>query len=315
MLNRRHVLSLFAAAGAAGLARPAWAQSSAPIRVGCLAGESTGSALYAQDEGFFTKRGLNVSISTSITNAAAAAAMLGGALDVAIADIVVLSEGHDKGLPFALLAPAQLHSIKVPTLAIAVRDPAVKIGKDFNGKTFGCATITGLGYLVTAAWVDNNGGDSKTLKWVEVPFPAGGEALKRGTIDAFVAPDPFISNAIALGNTLVLLETKPIAPVMLQGAWYSTKDWVSKNPAAAKGFADAIREANVWGNANPQATAEILSKYSKVPQTAIMAMKMRGAYQEHFDLSTLQPLINGAAKYGLISKPFPAKELLAPVAT
>jgi len=311
MLNRRRILSLVAGTGVAGLMRPAWAQSSPPIRVGCLAGESTGAALYAQDEGFFTKRGLNVSISTSVTNAAAAAAMLGGALDVAIADIVVLSTAHDKGIPFVLIAPAELHSSKVPTLAIAVRDPAVKLGKDFNGKTFGCATITGLGYLVTCAWIDNNGGDSKSLKWVEIPFPAGGDALKRGTIDAFVAPDPFISNAVTLGNTLVLLDKKPIAPAILQGAWYSTKDWVTKNPAAAKAFSDAIREANVWGNANPQGTAEILSKYAKVPLPAILAMKMRGQYQERFDLGTMQPLIDGAAKYGLISKPFPAKDLVA----
>lgn len=311
MLNRRRILSLFAGAGAAGVTQAAWAQSSPPIRVGCLAGESTGAALYAQDEGFFAKRGLTVSISTSVTNAAAAAAMLGGALDVAIADVVVLSTAHDKGIPFVMLAPAELHSNKVPTLAIAVRDPAVKLGKDFNGKVFGCQTITGLGYLVTCAWIDNNGGDSKSLKWIEIPFPAGGEALKRGTIDAFVAPDPFISSAVALGNYLVLLDKKPLAPAILQGAWYSTKDWVSKNHAAAKAFADAIREANVWGNANPQGTAQILAKYSKIPLSVISAQKMRGQYQERFDYSTLQPLIDGAAKYGLVSKPFPARDLVA----
>jgi NitT/TauT family transport system substrate-binding protein len=309
MPNRRDALRLLAGAGAAALARPARAQSQA-IRIGCLASEATGAAFYAQDEGFFAKRGITATISTAITNAAAASAMLAGDLDVAIADTVVLAIAHDKGLPFVSLAPAELHSNKVPTLAIAVRDPAVKLGKDFNGKTLACATARGIGYLVTSAWIDNNGGDSKSVKWVEIPFPAEGPALQRGAIDGFCAPDPFISSAVQNGASLVLLDRKPIAPVILQGAWFATKDWVAKNTAAARGFAEAIREANVWGNANSQATAEILSKYSKIPVSVITAMKMRGQYQERFDLSTIQPLIDGSAKYDLIAKSFPAKDLI-----
>jgi NitT/TauT family transport system substrate-binding protein len=307
-MNRRHVLSLIAGGAAVARSVPAVAQS-APVRVGCLAGESTGSALYAQDNGFFSKRGLNVSISTSVTNAAAAAAMLGGSLDVAIADTVVLATAHDKGIPFVLLAPAVLHSTKAPTLAITVKDPALKIGKDFNGKTFGCATITGLGFLVTAAWIDNNGGDSKTLKWVEVPFPTGGAALQRGTIDAFVSPEPFVTSSLAAGNTLVLLDKNPVAPAILQGAWYSTKDWVAKG--GGKAFADAILEANAWANANPAPAAEILSKYMKQPVAAIEGMKMRGQYQTRFDPATMQPLIDSAARYGIISKPFPVRDMIA----
>jgi len=309
-VKRSHALSLFGAAGAAVVATPTRAQAT-PIRVGCLAGESTGAALYAQDEGFFTKRGLNVSISTSVNNSAAATAMIGGELDVAIADVVVISIGHDKGIPFVALAPAELHSNKVPTLAIAVGNPALKLGKDFDGKVFGCATLRGLGYLVTSAWIDNNGGDSKSIKWVTIPFPLGGEALKRGTIDAFVAPDPFISAALELGNHLVLLDKNPIAPAILQGAWYSTKDWIAKNTAQAKAFAAAIGEANAWGNVNTQAAAAVLAKYSNMPLATIAAQKMHGQYQVQFDFSTIQPLIDGAAKYDLISKPFPARDLVA----
>jgi NitT/TauT family transport system substrate-binding protein len=312
MLKRRHALSLVAGAGIATLGRPARAQN-APIRVGCLAGESTGAALYAQDEGFFAKRGLNVSISTSINNAAAATAMIGGELDVAIADVVVICTGYDKGVPFVALAPAELHSNKVPTLAIAVANPDLKLGKDFNGKVFGCASIRSLGYLVTSVWIDNNGGDSKSVKWVTIPFPIGGEALQRGTIDAFVAPDPFITAALEVGNHLVLLDKKPIAPAILQGAWYTTKGWVAKNPAQAKLFAEAIGEANAWGNVNTQAAAEILAKYSNISLATITAQKMHGQYQVRFDVTTMQPLIDYAARYGLISKPFPAKELLASI--
>jgi ABC-type nitrate/sulfonate/bicarbonate transport system substrate-binding protein len=107
------------------------------------------------------------------------------------------------------------------------------------------------------------------------------------------------------------LEKNPVAPSILQGGWFTTRDWVAKNPAAAIAVRGAMREANAWANANPHATAEIISKYSKVPLNIIEGMKMRGQYQLSFDTSTMQPLIDAAAKYGYISASFPAKDLLA----
>jgi NitT/TauT family transport system substrate-binding protein len=312
-MKRAEVLRLVAGAGAgvAVLPRAANAQTLVPVRIGCLASDATGDAFYAQDQGFFAKRGLTVSISTAVASAAAASAMVAGDLDVAIADIVVLSIARDKGLPFVALAPALLHSNKVPTLAIAVRDPAIKLGADFNGKIMACATTRGIGYLVTSAWIDNNGGDSKSVKWVEMPFPVSTAALGRGEIDGFCAPEPFITAAADAGMHILLLDKNPIAPVILQGAWFATKDWTAKNLPTARAFAAAMRDANAWTNENRQSSAQILANYTKVPLPAILGMRMRGEFADRFDISTIQPLIDGSAKYNLISASFPARNLIA----
>jgi len=312
-VNRRRALSLYVGAGAAAVARPVLAQNSTAVRIGCPAsGEATAGSFYAQDQGFFAKRGLTASISTGISNAAAlGSAMLAGDIDIAIADVVVLVIAHDKGIPFVLLAPGELHSSTVPTFAIAVRDPAMRLGKDFNGKTMATGTTKGIGYLATSAWIDNNGGDSKSVQWREIPLPVEPLALQRGQIDGICAPDPFISDAVAGGAYLVLLDKKPIAPTVLQGAWFSTRDWVAENRGAAKAFAESIREANRWANENPQPAAEILSKYTKMSLPLIQGMKMKGQYQERLDLPTIQPLIDGSSKYGLISKSFPARDMVA----
>lgn len=313
MLTRRHALGFLVGGAAAGLTRPTRAAAAETIRIGCLASEATGGAFYAQDRGFFAKHGVTASISTAVTGPAAASAMLGGTLDVAIADIVVIAVAHDKNLPFVCLAPSELHTNSHPTLAIAVGDSAVKQGSDFNGKTIACSTTRGIGFVVTSAWIHNNGGDWKSLKWIEMPFPAEVPALQRGTIDALVAPEPFISQAVSAGAHMLLLDKKPIAPAILQSAWFATSDWVSKNKETAAAVGSAIREANAWANANPDDAAAILSKYTKIPVDVIKSMKMRGQYQERFDLATIQPLIDGSAQYGLIAKRFPAKDLLAAV--
>jgi NitT/TauT family transport system substrate-binding protein len=319
-LNRQRALHLLGAGSAAAAAAPfAFATrvdaQAAPtvVRVGTFASEATGSVFYAQDQGFLTKHGLSAQINVTTGGAAAAAAIIGGDLDIGEGDIITIAIAHDRGVPFTFIAPGELHTLKVPTLAVVVADPNVKLGKDFNGKTMACNVSRGFGSLITNDWIDNNGGDSKTVKWVELPFPTLTAALQRGTIDGFCAPEPFITSAINGGGHLVLMDVKPVTPTMLQGGWFATKEWVAKNPASAAGFAAAMRDANTWGNSNPAGTAEIISKYSRIPLAVITGMKMRGQYQVKFDPSTMQPLIDAAAKYGYISKAFPAADLISNV--
>lgn len=312
-MKRTRFVSLVAGAGAAVSARVASAQTAAPVRMSTIASESTGALFYAQEQGFFAKRGIDAQITIAANGSAVASAMLGGDLEIGYADPVILSIGHDKGLPFAFLAPGELHSIAHPTLAIAVRDPAVKSGKDFNGVTFACTVVRTYGTLLANSWIDNNGGDSNSIKWVEIPFPAEPAALQRGAIDAFIAPEPFISQAAANGGHVVLLNNHPIAPIIIQGGFFATRDWVNRNRVQAKAFIDAIYEASAWANRNLALTAPILSKYSKVPVAIIESSTLRGQYPETFDPTMVQPLINGAAKYGYISKPFPVKDMLATI--
>jgi NitT/TauT family transport system substrate-binding protein len=312
-MNRRRLLGMFAATAAAGSALPLAAQTPTAIRVGAFASESTGGIFYAQDQGFLARHGLSATLNLTTGGAAVAAAMVAGDLDIGEADIVTLAIAHDRGIPFVFVAPGELHSNKVPTLACVVGDPALRSGNDFNGKTMACNVSRGFGSLITNVWIDNNGGDSKTVKWVEIPFPAVSAALQRGTIDGFCGPEPFVSAGVAAGGHLVLLDKNPVAPVILQGGWFATRDWVIKNPAAAGDLAGAIRDANEWANGNTSGSAEILSKYSKVPLAIIEGMKMRGQYQLRFDLSTMQPLIDAAAKYGYIANRFPAGDLIAKV--
>jgi len=175
------------------------------------------------------------------SGAAVASAMVAGDLDIGETDVITLAVAHDRGLPFVYIAPGELHSNAHPTLALVMRDGDVKLGKDFNGKTMACNVSRGFGSLITNVWIDNNGGDSRTVKWVELPFPALSAALRRGTIDGYCAPDPFVDIGVAAGGHLVLLETKPVAPAVILGGWFTTSVWVAKNPppraASARRFA------------------------------------------------------------------------------
>jgi len=308
---RRRALQLLAGTGAAVAASPVIAQNLIPVNVGSFASESTGAVFYAQDMGFLAKHGLTANINLTTGGAALMPAIVGGTLDIGEADIVTMALAHDNGLNFQFLAPGELHSNKYPTLALVVKDSSMKSGKDFNGKTMACNVSKGFGSLITNVWIDNNGGDSSTVKWIEFPFPGLSTALQRGTVDGYCAPEPFVDVGVKAGGTLVLLEHKPVAPVILQGGWFATHDYIRQHPSIVNAFGLAILEANEWANANPDAAAGIISKYSKVPLPILLAMKMRGEYQIKFSAPTMQPLIDAAAKYGYIKSRFPVSDIIA----
>src|SRR5471032_792869 len=110
------------------------------------------------------------------------------------------------------------------------------------------------------AWIDNNGGNSKTVKFVELPLPAKAAAIKAGTIDASLDTEPFLTYGIDQGFRAFLMESKPIASPYLLDFFASTRDWAQRNPAATTKFIAAVRETSIWANANRSLTAPMLAK-------------------------------------------------------
>ena len=60
-------------------------------------------------------------------------------------------------------------------------------------------TVNGIGNIAQLpfmAWLDRNGGNAKSVKFLELTFPQMLPALQRGTVDAIVCPEPFITGAV-----------------------------------------------------------------------------------------------------------------------
>jgi ABC-type nitrate/sulfonate/bicarbonate transport system substrate-binding protein len=71
-----------------------------------------------------------------------------------------------------------------------------------------------------------------------------------------------------------------------------------------------MRETAAWANANPERSAEILAKYTKVPLPVVRRMA-RSVYSERTDPAEIQPVIDAAAKFGFITGGFSASEMIA----
>jgi NitT/TauT family transport system substrate-binding protein len=278
------------------------------LNIGVIPIESAAEAFYAVDMGFFKKQGLDVQLQMMNNGSAIAAAVAGGTLDIGFADTISIASAHARNLPFVYLAPTLFNSYTAPTLAVMVGGSGpIHEAKDLNGKTIAVNGINNITMVPVEAWIDRSGGDSKTVKWIELPIPAQDDAVVTGKVDATIVGEPFITFGGDKGLRALYMDKNAIAPRYVLAGFMTTKDWAAKNPAVAAKFIAAIKETAQWANTNRSAASAILAKYTKLPLPVVERMK-RGEYAETLLASDFQPVIDAAAKYGVLPKAFPAPE-------
>jgi NitT/TauT family transport system substrate-binding protein len=292
---------------------PANADAPVTIRVGAGANDTVSNLFDAVALGYFKSRGLDVQIQMMTSGASEAAALAGGALDIAESNVVSMSAAHLRGIPFVFIAPgAQYVTTSPTTLLVCPKTSTIKSGKDLNGKNFGVVALADLSQLGPVTWIDSTGGDGSTVHYVEMPAAGMAAALDRGTVDAAMIPEPALQIALAGGTAKVCAKAfDSVAPAFMLNGWITTGDWLKKNPDVARKFRDAMLEASRWANKNHKASAEIFKQYSKAPPEIIDTMT-RATFAEKLDPDLVQPVINAAAKYKFIDHPFPAADILAP---
>jgi NitT/TauT family transport system substrate-binding protein len=309
---RRSTFVLSAAAVAA-LPSRALAQTLTPIRIVLFPGETSAQIYYAQELGFFAKNGLEATVTEVRNGAAAAAAVAGGASDIGFSNPLSLAQGHERGVGFTIVAPAAESRAGKGTNAILVvgKTSPIRTGKDLNGKTIAIDVVGGFPQIAVRTWIDKNGGDSSTAKFVEFGYPEMIPGVNSGRIDA-----------AAINTAFDPLLGKPNDPVHMLGSaydavsprfdsslWFAMIDWADKNADTVRRFQLTMKQAAIWGNSHPHETAVIVAAHIKQSVTDIEAAN-RAIYGTEVTPDLLQPVIDMSAKYGALKAPFPARDLI-----
>jgi NitT/TauT family transport system substrate-binding protein len=291
-------------ASAAAAPRLALAQGApTTIRVATAPVES-----YGIDRGFFKAANLDVQMQVFGAGGGVMQAAGGNAIDIGCANVGAQANAHMAGLPLSMIAAGGLYSTNSPTTVLAVaKDATFKRAKDLNGKTVGVSTLHDLQQASVLKWVDANGGDSSTLKFIETPPPTMAPALTAGRIDAACMLEPSLT--FAKDDIRVLGKCyDAIAKTLMITSHFATNAFLAANPAAAHAFIGALRETARWANANLAASSSILADVSKIPVATIAEMH-RVTYGESLDPKLIQPVIDATAEYKFLPKTFNVTEM------
>lgn len=286
------------------------AQTLAVLRIGYQPFEGAAQVLYAKDEGFFAKEGLTVELQPIGFGPAIASAVAADAVDVGFAGIVTLAIAHSKELPFVLIAPAVLavapDAPRSGGLVVAVGSP-IHDARDLDGKVVCTAGLGTLAELGPRAWIDANGGDSSTVRFIEAPFAEIGAAVSSGRCDAGYLTEPYYTPAKKTTRALAWT-LDAISKNYLAAGWFTTGDWAHDHPEEVRRFSAAMRDAAVWANRRPPDVERILVRELKA-DPATVASEVRDVFAERLSPALLQPSIDVAARY-LKFPPFPAVDLM-----
>jgi NitT/TauT family transport system substrate-binding protein len=308
-VKRRNALATLAA-GTVQSVLPMKVQSADALHVAAPPIDAAFEVNYAQANGFTTLADINVDVQTLSSGPAVMAAVLGGAVDIGNNDVFSILAAHEKGLPIVLLAPGAIYNAKAPSSFLMVlKDSPIKSARDLNGKTIAVNALQNITQYAPMAWVDKNGGDSRNLRFVEMPFPNMPLALAAHRVDAAVIAEPFATRAI---EARVLVSAYDgIASSFLIAGWVATRNWVSTHPELAKAFARLMYRTAAWANINRDITSQTLVRLTGA-DPALVKILPRATFAEHFDPALIQVIADTALKYGAITKPIRIEDVIAP---
>src|SRR6266540_2940803 len=136
----------------------------------------------------------------------------------------------------------------------SIRTPA-----DLAGKTIAVNALKGVGEVMIKAALKKAGVNPDSVKLLALPFPSMRSALTNGQVDAFWAPEPFVSQALNLDGDRIVMAPGPVLgrfwPI---GCYGALDDWIAKNPALAAKFHAAINESLAYAQSHPDEIRSLL---------------------------------------------------------
>jgi NitT/TauT family transport system substrate-binding protein len=283
------------------------------IRVGATPIDSLAPVAYAMRTGMFEKAGLQIELSMMGSGNAITAAVAGGALDMGLSSLVAIIQGHLRGIPLTIVAPGGLWVDSDTAGLLVPKASPLRKASDFNGKTISTNALASLDTVAMQAWVDQNGGDSKTLHFFELPAAAVEAALTQGRIDAALLSNPQYAAAIGNGARSVAHVYDAVGRQFSLGVWVAMQSYVEKNHSVVERFSRVVADAGAFARAHPEATVDDEAQYTKQDPAVIAHMK-RQRMGTTVSAADIQPVIDASAKYKFIEKAFPATELISDAA-
>jgi NitT/TauT family transport system substrate-binding protein len=306
---RRLTFTLLAAALTFGAQAPGRAADPAVINLINLPADNSAEVYYAQDLGYFKDAGLDVHISAMTNSGAIIAALAGGGGDIGNAVVGSVADARGKGIPIRYIAPAGLYDSTSPTSALVVlKDSPIAKAADLDGKTVAVSGLNDLTYFATRAWIDQNGGKSADVKFIELPFPTMLAALAQHRVDAAYEIEPFLSAANSSDLKIIARAGESVAKKYQATGWIATDSWLASHADVALRFAAVIHRTALWANSHHKESAAILLKYLKLDPAIVEKMR-RVNYAVTLETRLVQPPIDTAAKY-TGQTPVPANSLL-----
>ncbi len=228
-----------------------------PVTVAWSPFESTALVWIADDQGFFSRNGLNLTLRRYDTGAASLDGVLAGEADIAVGttEFPLVRRAFQK---------EQIHIIGIIDRSqfvylVGRKDRGIENVSDLKGKKVG-TTLGTIAEFHLGRLLELNGMTMKDIDLVDVKTPAEWvNAVADGAIDAIVTAQPYANFARdRLGANAVLWPAQSNQPQY--GLASATDDWITRRPEVVRSFLKALVQAEEYALRSPADAKAIVQK-------------------------------------------------------
>jgi NitT/TauT family transport system substrate-binding protein len=267
-MKRRFLNRLAAGATALGLVAivslGTKAQAADVVTVGYVPVSEAAPIFLGIEKGFFAAENLKVETTVAQGGPAMIAGTTSGTVNVALSAPVPMIQARNANIRLVALAVARAAKPGSDEDGVIVKsDSPFRVPKDLNGHTVGILGLKSAGELETRATMDQLGGDSSTLKFVEIPMPDIWAAVDAGRIDAGALNEPFFSSALKK-NTRSLFNFMDANQNRMVTVWFTNEAQLKAKPQLFERFTRALDVARRFAATNPDDVRRIIPSFSRI---------------------------------------------------
>jgi NitT/TauT family transport system substrate-binding protein len=248
-------------------------------------------------KGFFEKRGIEIKKSVLQSGNDIVLALSNSNGDIGYLGYVPMMIARTSSIPLSIVAASEVEGTSesdnwqniLVKGSSSIRTPA-----DLAGKTIAVNALKGVGEVVIKAALKKSGVNPDSIKLLAIPFPTMRTALNNGQVDAIWTPEPFMTQGLNIDGDRVVMAPGPVlGNYFPNGGYGALSTWVSKNPALAKSFREAINESLTYAQTHPDEIRALLP-----PATSNVRLPV---WSPLLDRKQLVQLAKYAKEFGVIS--------------
>jgi len=314
-ISRRRATKLLAtgiaAAGMSVKSPAVWSQANMP-KIRAAFPPVIDSAIFhvGKAKGMYAAERIDVETVPSPGGVATMSAVAANEFQVGIATVTALILGAVENLNFQIVIPTSFIGSGPPEElgALLIRKGSgMNTGAALNGKRAGVLVLNNLMFVCTRLWIDQTGGDSSKVSFVEVPAQQMADAVVGGRVDTIASIDPFFSAALQAFADKIEVGAYAYSKTMpgsIVGCAMMAEEFIAKNKDLVLAFSRASNKAIDWMKeykGKPE-LAQIVSDFTRLPVDRVMSLQTWPRYDKTVPVSNIDRVSEAMLKYGLIKK-------------
>jgi NitT/TauT family transport system substrate-binding protein len=274
------------------------------VNVGVIAIVDVAPIYLGKQKNFFSKRNIDLNLTAAQGGAVIVPGVVSGQYQFGFSNVVSLLLAQSRSLPIKAVANGD-NSTGVAGQdfgsVLVKADSPIKTAKDLQGRKVAVNTLQNIVDTTVRESVRKDGGDPKSVKFVELAFPDMPAALQAGRVDAIFEVEPFQTTVRGQGARSVASSYVDAAPNLTVAVYFTSAQLMTRNPDLVKRFTDAMKESLAYADAHPDEVRAVLSTYTKIAPDVAAKMTLP-KFPAEINRQSVQTLADLAHGDGLLPK-------------